>query len=145
MEKIAPSTQLREQLAALLTQSPDASSGREALTQLVQLATARIVQEALEQEQRDFLGRDRYERSGGVGQRNGYTPGHLDTAEGRVAVQVPQVRATPTPYRSALYDFLRGHSDVARRLADGPHDHRPITVYLKNFTITADDSSQSDL
>jgi hypothetical protein len=44
-------------------------------------------------------------------------PGQLDNAEGRIRVQVPQVREAERPYRSVLYDFLRGHSEVVGRLA----------------------------
>lgn len=117
MSKIAPSVRLREQIATFLKSTGSAESGAQALSQLVQLATARLVQEALEQEQTDFVGRERYERTAGRGQRNGYVPGHVETAEGRVALAIPQVRAAGQPYRSALYDFLRGHSDVLERLA----------------------------
>jgi len=117
MSKIAPSVRLREEIATFLAQAEGSESGASALSRLVQLATARLVQEALEQEQTDFIGRERYVREAGRGKRNGYVPGQLDTAEGRVAVQVPQVREAGQPYRSALYDFLRGHSEVVERLA----------------------------
>ena len=117
MSKIPPSARLREEIAAFLEQAEASESGASALSRLVQLATARLVQEALEQEQTDFIGRERYARLPGRGKRNGYVPGRLDTAEGRVPVQVPQVREAEGPYRSALYDFLRGHSEVVERLA----------------------------
>jgi transposase-like protein len=117
MPKIAPSTQLREQIAAFLKDAGSIESGAAALSELVRLATQRVVQEALEQEQTDFIGRERYARQPGRGKRNGYVLGHLDTAEGRLPVQVPQVREAGTPYRATLYDFLRGHSDVVERLA----------------------------
>ncbi len=117
MSKIAPSVRLREEIATFLKDCGSAESGAAALSQLVELATARVVQQALEEEQTDFIGRERYVRAAGRGKRNGYVPGHLDTAEGRVSVQVPQVREAGVPYRSALYDFLRGHSEVAERLA----------------------------
>ena len=87
------------------------------MSELVRLGTTRVVPEALEQEQTDFVGRARYERVPGRGKRNGYVPGRLETAEGRLAVPVPQVRPAGTPYRSRLYDFLRGQSEVVERLA----------------------------
>jgi len=117
MSKVAPSARLREEIAAVLEGREESESGAAALSRLVQLATARPVQEALEEEQTDFIGRDRYARGDGRGKRNGYVPGHLDTAEGRVPVEVPQVREAGAPYRSQLYDFLRGHSEVVERLA----------------------------
>jgi transposase-like protein len=117
MPKVAPSTQLRERLAAFLKDAGSIESGAAALSELVRRATQRVVQEALEQEQTDCIGRQRYARQPGQGKRNGYVPGHLETAEGRLAVQGPQVREAGRPYRSALYDFLRGHSDVVERRA----------------------------
>jgi transposase-like protein len=117
MAKVAPSAQLREQIAAFLKDAGSIKSGAAALSELVGLATRRVVQEALEQEQTDFIGRERYVRTPGHGKRDGYIPAHLDTAEGRLGVQVPQVREAETPYRSQLYAFLRGHSDVVERLA----------------------------
>ncbi|MGH7561611.1 MAG: transposase, partial [Gemmatimonadales bacterium] len=117
MPKIPPSARLREEIAAFLKNTSSVESGAAALSELVQLATARLVQEALEQEQTDYIGRDRYARTPGRGKRNGYVPGHLETAEGRVGIALPQVREAGQPYRSALYDFLRGHSDVVQTLA----------------------------
>ena len=75
MSKVAPSTRLREEIAAFLQEARDTESGPGALSRLVQLATARLVQEALEQEQTDFVGRERYVREPGRGSRNGYVPG----------------------------------------------------------------------
>ncbi|MGH9896444.1 MAG: transposase, partial [bacterium] len=86
MPKIPPSVRLRAQIATFLTDAGSVESGAAALSDLVQLATARLVQEALEEEQTDFIGRERYARQPGRGKRNGYVPGHLDTAEGRVPV-----------------------------------------------------------
>ena len=76
-----------------------------------------IVQEALEAEQTDFIGRGHYERGESQGHRLGYVDGHLDTAEGRVSVQRPQVRDPGQPYRSRLYAVLRGDSEMVEQLA----------------------------
>src|SRR2546426_11203275 len=50
------------------------------------------------------------------GWRNGYEDARLKTAEGEVAVRVPQVRGADGPYRSKLMEFLGGHSGVLDRL-----------------------------
>lgn len=55
MSKIPPSARLRE-IAAFLGQAEGSESGAQALSRFVQLATAGW-QEALEQEQTDFIGR----------------------------------------------------------------------------------------
>lgn len=117
MRKIAPSQRLREELQGFLRSMGEVEDGGGALSELVRRAATLIVQEGLEAEQRDFIGRERYERAPGRGYRSGYVPGHLETAEGRLEVERPQVRGARQAWRSALYDFLRGHSDVLERLA----------------------------
>ena len=65
------------------------------------------------------LHRGRYERRSEEepgGWRNGYEDARLKTAEGEVAIRVPQVRGASGPYRSKLMEFLEGHSDVLDRL-----------------------------
>ena len=117
MRKIAPSDRLREELRAFLRSAGEAGDGGSALSELVRLATTLIAQEGLEAEQRDFIGRERYERGERHGWRSGYKPGRLDTAEGRIELDLPQVRGTDRPYRSRLFDFLRGDSEMLERLA----------------------------
>jgi transposase-like protein len=89
------------------------------ITKLLILGTQRLAQEMLEQETTDYLGRDHYKRREGDqahrGNRNGYWPAKMDTAEGRIQLQVPQVRESPEPYRSKLVEFLRGNRDVLER------------------------------
>jgi transposase-like protein len=82
---------------------------------LLNLAARVVLQEALEAEQRDVLGRERYERGSDGSYRNGYRPGRIEGAEGRVEVQVPQVRGVPG-YQAALMTFLSDHSEVLERL-----------------------------
>ena len=104
MRKIPPSEQIRQEISSLLTEgSPEET---DILTQLVKKALQRVLQEALEQEVTDHLGREHYQRRRGdephQGYRNGYEPRQVKTAEGAVRVKVPQVRETPEPYRSKL-------------------------------------------
>jgi transposase-like protein len=118
MKKIAPSDRLRKELKEFIEGLQDVESAQEALTQLVQLSTRLICQEGFEAHQRDHLGVDRYKRGEGRrGYRSGYEPGCLDTAEGRLEVAIPQVRDSEEPYRSSLYDLLRGDSGMVQRLA----------------------------
>lgn len=54
----------------------------------MQLATERVLQEALERAQTALLGRNRYERCGpSAGYRKGYADGTLKTAEGVLGVK----------------------------------------------------------
>jgi transposase-like protein len=86
---------------------------------LVRLAARLVLQEALEGEQADFLGRDRYERGEGSprGYRNGYEPGQLKSAEGALDVALPQVRGSEQPFRSRVLALLGEQTEVLERLA----------------------------
>jgi transposase-like protein len=89
---------------------------QEPTSQLVKLAAQVVLQDALEAEQRDVLGRERYQRGSDGSYRNGYRPGYIEGAEGRLQVQVPQVRGI-AGYRSVLMDFLAKHTEVLQQLA----------------------------
>jgi len=116
MKRIAPSEQIEQDLQEFLQGGMYGS--QQPVSELVKLGAQLIVQKALEQEVGDQLERDRYKRrqEGQQGLRNGYEPGRIRSAEGEIALQVPQVRGTQEPYRSKLMDFLRGNSDVLEYL-----------------------------
>jgi transposase-like protein len=116
MRRVAPSTVVREQIDRLLSGGVD--PGTNILSGLAQLGLQYIVQQGLEQEQEDFLGRGRYERAGDepLGWRNGYEDDRVRIAEGQVPVRLPQVRGSEAPYRSKLIEFLEGNSEVLERL-----------------------------
>jgi putative transposase len=115
-KKIAPSERKAQELQAMLQGQSEGRSGEELLSMLVRLSTERIVQEALEHEQAEALGRARYERRGEAsGYRNGYEAGTLKTAEGVLRVQVPQIRGREEPYRSQLWSTVASTSDVLKR------------------------------
>jgi len=108
---------VREEIAGLFTDGVD--RGTNLLSALAELGVRYLAQQGLEQEQADRLGRGRYERRSSEqpgGWRNGYEDAALKTAEGEVAVRVPQVRGGQQPYRSRLMEFLDGHSEVLDRL-----------------------------
>jgi putative transposase len=121
MQRIPPSEQIRKELDELLNKGIDGLENP--IGSLVQLGAQLVVQELLERETTEQLGRAHYQhRKPGEplrGHRNGYEPGRLRTAEGEIEVQVPQVRdwIEERPYRSSLMTFLRGNSDVLNRLA----------------------------
>lgn len=105
MQRIAPSERLGQELERLLQFGLSQETGQAELRgMLIRLGTQRLLQELLEGEQRDFLGVDRYQRGAGRnGQRNGYEPAHMETGEGRIELQTPQVRGSdqPSPRRVA--------------------------------------------
>jgi len=117
-EKIPPSERLRKEIEAI-------KSGTEEIDQnivgeLVKKAKALVLQEMLEQEVEDHLGRGYYQRRDGrekKGYRNGYEPRKIRGAEDVVTVEMPQVRETGEPYRSRLGAFFKGNTDVLEKLA----------------------------
>ncbi len=69
------------------------ASSEQPLSQFIRLAVQSMVQQAIEQEVTDYLGRDRYERQPEVnGYRNGYKPGRIRSAEGEIALAAPACR-----------------------------------------------------
>lgn len=89
VERIA---QLAEQMAAEARQG---SQAQDLTGALFQLGARKLIEELLEAETADLLGgRGRYERrqSGQEGLRNGYKSRKVDCAEGRLQIDVPQIR-----------------------------------------------------
>ena len=86
--------------------------------EFIKLTVESMLQQALEDEQREFLDRGRYQRKSvpSTVHRNGYEPGHLKTAEGVMQVKLPQVRGLGEPYRSRLWSELPRTSETLRSL-----------------------------
>ena len=116
MERLSAPERTREELRALMNGELGTAAGR---GDLVRLALRLIVEEALEGEVSDALGRERYERGedGKAGYRNGYRPGKIKTAEGAVDYSAPQVRDTPEPFVSGVRAALSGRTRELERLA----------------------------
>ena len=116
MERIPASDRTREKLKALMEGRSDVVDGR---SELVRLAARLIVEEALEGEASDALGRGYYEHgaAAGAGYRNGYRTGRLKTAEGMVEYGAPQIADRVEPFRSKLRTVLAGRTEELEGLA----------------------------
>ena len=114
--RIPASMRTREALSALIEGRLASPAGR---SELVELATRLIVEEALEGEVRDALDRGYYERgeAPGQGHRNGHRTHRLKSAEGGLEYSAPQVAGLAQPFRSALRDHLKGHTEALESLA----------------------------
>jgi len=114
--RIPASRRTREELTALIEGRLSAASAKD---ELVKLATRLIVEEALEGEAGDAVGRDYYEHGAqpGQGYRNGYRTGRLKTAEGMMGYSAPQIAGRDEPYRSAIREHLKGHTQGLEDLA----------------------------
>ena len=116
MERIPGSERTRERLKGLMDGTGEAVDGR---SELVRLAARLIIEEALEGEAADALGRGYYARGGvpGSGHRNGYRTGRLKSAEGPIEYSAPQIAERAEPFRSRLRETLRGRTEELEDLA----------------------------
>lgn len=116
MEKVPPSERIRQELEELVNGTSIECEGASLLSRLLKLGMERVIQEALEREQEERLGRTRYGREKGSeeGQRrayrNGYERGRLKTAEGVLEVWKPQIRGLDQPYRSDFWNRFGGNT-----------------------------------
>jgi transposase-like protein len=106
-------------------------SPRESLSELARLGARLIIQRAVEDEFDAWLGRARYDRRPdyqrglrhyGDGLRNGFRPRRVQTLEGELEVEMPQVREAAEPFVSKAVSVQ--HEGVARRAAAGDGDRR---------------------
>ena len=115
MTSIPPTERICEAISEFLIKG--ISDSGDVTNTLFLLGAQRLIQELLEQEATDYLGRERYERSDeNKGLRNGYKERQLKSAEGLIPVFLPQLRDTEETYSSKLWSFVKGNSDVFRYL-----------------------------
>jgi putative transposase len=116
MERIPASERTREKLKALMEGRSEMADGR---SELVRLAARLIIEEALEGEARDAVGRDYYARGAtpGAGYRNGYRPGRVNSAEGAIEYSAPQIADRSAPFRSRIREAVRGRTEELEALA----------------------------
>jgi putative transposase len=112
MKRVLPSQRMEQEFFQLVHRSPGSAAAAHPLSEAVRLGAQLMLQRALEWEVTEFLGRDHYQRTRDVpvcGYRSGYEPKRVQTAEGTLVLQVPQVRDTLEAFDSV---WLRA---VARR------------------------------
>jgi len=114
--RLPASQRTREELTALIEGRICTASAKD---ELVKLATRLIVEEALEGEATDAVGREYYEHGAqpGQGYRNGYRTGRLRTAEGLMEYATPQIAGRDERFRSAIREHLKGHTQGLEELA----------------------------
>jgi len=115
-ERIPPSQRTSQRIEEVVRAG---TSGEDVKAELLRLAVRKIVEEALEAEVSDALGRGYYERGGmdGLGYRNGYRRGRLRTAEGAVEYAAPQVSDRTAQFRSRIRELLKGRTEALEALA----------------------------
>ncbi len=104
-QRIAPSVQIEAAIEAVLT---GGLADPDALSTLGRLGAQLVLQRAVEDEVAAFLRRARYERTpDAAGSRNGHRPRRVQTAEGEITINMPQVRDTLTRFVSSVIPDTR--------------------------------------
>ena len=115
-KRVPASERRRQRLEALLSEGTEG----ELHSELIRLGVRRLVEEALEAESAEALGRGYYQRDGeaqGQGYRNGNRNGRLRTAESAIEYAAPQIRDRTEPFRSRIRERLRTRSEALEKLA----------------------------
>ena len=135
---VPPSAEIQASIDRLLA-SGLVDDPQKMLSELARLGARLIIQRAVEEEFDSWLGRGRYERrpdrQRGLrnyesGLRNGFRPRRVQTAEGELRIEIPQVREAAEPFVSRL--FRKGHTkrllrtDPLRAMVVGRVRARPI-------------------
>jgi putative transposase len=103
--RIAPSARLEAQIEHLLS---DGFGDAAKLAELGRLGARLVLQRAVEDEVTAFLGRARYARTPeAVGSRNGTRSKTLQTAEGALSIEMPQIRGAAERFISRVFPDSR--------------------------------------
>lgn len=87
MKRIPPSEKIRQRINDILENGLETEGDMSSL--IIRMGVERLLQEMLEEETKDYLGRGRYERrapdQAHRGYRNGYELGHIRNGEGKIS------------------------------------------------------------
>jgi len=134
---VPPSAEIEDQIDQLLAVGVG-ENPRESLSSLAKLGARLIIQRAVEDEFDAWLGRARYDRRPDYqrglrnyqsGLRNGFRPRKLQTAEGELSVEIPQIRQAAEPFVSKL--FPRG----AKLLRTEPLKAMVIGAFVRGLSM----------
>jgi len=116
--KIQPSERISNELSELLSKGKDTQE--DLLGLILKKSLQKTIQEILEQEVDKKLNRGYYERRAEEDPleiyRNGYEQRKFKTAEGKITIEVPQLRNTEEPYRSEILKLLGRRTPELERL-----------------------------
>lgn len=137
-DRVPPSVRTGQKIRELI-----AGGDADVKSRFIRLAVEQVIEQLLEAEVSDVLGRDYYEhgeRQGDEprGHRNGYRTNHLRSAEGAVPYAAPQVRGTSEPFTSPLRAMLDGRSGELERLAVEMYARGLSTRDIEDATRDAD-------
>jgi putative transposase len=129
---VPPSAEIQAKIDGLLGTGM-VEDPQKMLSELARLGARLIIQRAVEEEFDSWLGRARYERRPDAvpGKRNGFRPRHLQTGEGELRIEIPQVRETAEPFVSKL--FRKGHTK--RLLRTEPLKAMIVGAFVRGLSV----------
>jgi transposase-like protein len=103
---VPPSAEIQAEIDRLLSRGL-VDDPQKMLSELARLGAKLIIQRAVEEEFDTWLGRARYERRAEAppGKRNGFRPRRVQTGEGELRIEIPQVREAAEPFVSKLFPY----------------------------------------
>lgn len=117
-KRIPSSEQLSKEIFELTQVLNSEGNNKGLLSKLFELSMRKTIQEILEKEVSEFIGKDHYQQgSDRCGYRNGYKPAHLRSAEKKLRVERPQVDNAPTKFDSKLWKNIKGNSERLEKIA----------------------------
>jgi hypothetical protein len=122
---VPPSAEIQASIDKLLSRGM-VDDPQKMLSELARLGARLIIQRAVEDEFDTWLGRARYERrpERQRGLRNGFRPRHVQTGDGELRIEVPQVRQAAMPFVSKLFSEVALQAAAENRPAESAGDRR---------------------
>ncbi len=117
-KRIPPTAKIDNEINELKYSLGQDDKPKAVLDKLVDLGMRRIIQEILEKEVQEYIGQAYYKHSDTRnGHRNGYEPSDLKTAEGRLAIERPQVRNGSAPFESNTWNNIKKKTEHLEKMA----------------------------
>lgn len=117
-KRIPPSERISKEIMDIIQNLNEHNSNQKLLGQLMQLSMRKLVQELLEREVQEHIGKLYYEQgTDRNGYRNGYKPAHLRTAEDKLPIEKPQVADSPEGFSSSIWPHIKGRTEQLEKIA----------------------------
>ena len=117
-KRIPPSERVSKEIMELIEKLKGGGDNQEILAELIKLSIKKLLQEILEAEVEEYIGKEYYERGKDrEGYRNGYKPAHIKTAEGKIRIEKPQVSDTKETFQSEVWKHIEGNTEQLERIA----------------------------
>jgi putative transposase len=117
-KRIPPSERISKEIMDIFSSLDENGNNQKLFGQLMQLSMRKLVQELLEKEVSEYIGKAYYDHGQlRNGYRNGYKDAHLRTAEKKLLIERPQVTDSEESFRSNLWKHIKGNTEQLEKIA----------------------------